>query len=66
MIPAIACVGNDRPAPTPTKTGSWSPDEDALLAALVRHHGPRRWTLISAGIPGRTGKRHGLHVRSSC
>ena len=55
MIPAIACVGNDRP-PTPTKTGSWSPDEDALLAALVREHGPRRWTLISAGIPGRTGK----------
>uniref|UniRef100_A0ACD5WDD6 Uncharacterized protein n=1 Tax=Avena sativa TaxID=4498 RepID=A0ACD5WDD6_AVESA len=42
--------------PAPTKTGAWSPDEDALLAALVREHGPRRWTLISAGIPGRTGK----------
>ncbi|CAM0871871.1 unnamed protein product [Alopecurus aequalis] len=56
MIPAsIACVGNERP-PTPHKTGSWSPDEDALLTALVRQHGPRRWTLISAGIPGRTGK----------
>jgi hypothetical protein len=55
MIPAIACVGNDRP-PTPIKTGSWSPDEDELLAALVRQHGPRHWTLISAGVPGRTGK----------
>ncbi|KAM0831659.1 hypothetical protein ACQ4PT_065378 [Festuca glaucescens] len=55
MIPAIACVGNDRP-PAPVKTGSWSPDEDALLAALVREHGAGRWSLISAGVPGRTGK----------
>ncbi|KAK1652496.1 hypothetical protein QYE76_070301 [Lolium multiflorum] len=55
MIPAIACVGNDRP-PAPIKTGSWSPDEDALLAALVREHGAGRWSLISAGVPGRTGK----------
>ncbi|XBH58146.1 uncharacterized protein [Aegilops tauschii subsp. strangulata] len=42
--------------PAPIKTGSWSPEEDALLVALVRQHGARRWSVISAGVPGRTGK----------
>ncbi|WCJ19921.1 myb domain protein 70 [Euphorbia peplus] len=36
--------------------GSWSPQEDATLVTLVEQHGPRNWTLISAGIPGRSGK----------
>jgi hypothetical protein len=49
MIPAIACVGNDRP-PTPIKTGLWSHYEEELLAALVRQHGPRHWSVISADI----------------
>ncbi|MQL87574.1 hypothetical protein Taro_020128 [Colocasia esculenta] len=36
--------------------GSWSPEEDAQLIKLVDVHGPRNWSLISAGIPGRSGK----------
>ncbi|XP_072960557.1 uncharacterized protein [Typha angustifolia] len=36
--------------------GSWSPEEDALLTRLVEKHGPRNWSLICAGIPGRSGK----------
>lgn len=38
------------------KKGSWSPEEDALLTRLVEQHGPHRWSLISAAIPGRSGK----------
>ncbi|GKV51786.1 hypothetical protein SLEP1_g58411 [Rubroshorea leprosula] len=36
--------------------GSWSPQEDANLIKLVEQHGPRNWSMISAGIPGRSGK----------
>ncbi|KAG0500887.1 hypothetical protein HPP92_000959 [Vanilla planifolia] len=36
--------------------GSWSPEEDAMLTRLVELHGARNWTLISSGIPGRSGK----------
>ncbi|CAA3005147.1 transcription factor MYB44-like [Olea europaea subsp. europaea] len=36
--------------------GSWSPQEDATLVKLVHEHGPRNWSLISLGIPGRSGK----------
>lgn len=36
--------------------GSWSPQEDANLIKLVEQHGPRNWSLISTGIPGRSGK----------
>ncbi|KAI4306848.1 hypothetical protein L6164_030092 [Bauhinia variegata] len=36
--------------------GSWSPHEDATLIKLVEQHGPRNWSLISSGIPGRSGK----------
>lgn len=36
--------------------GSWSPQEDAMLLKLVEERGPRNWSLISAGIPGRSGK----------
>nr|XP_010922579.1 transcription factor MYB44-like [Elaeis guineensis] len=36
--------------------GSWRPEEDAKLRELVEIYGPRNWSLISAGIPGRTGK----------
>ncbi|PKA66902.1 Transcription factor MYB44 [Apostasia shenzhenica] len=36
--------------------GSWSQEEDALLRDSVERLGPRNWTLISAGIPGRSGK----------
>ncbi|CAL9751836.1 unnamed protein product [Musa acuminata subsp. burmannicoides] len=36
--------------------GSWNPEEDAVLMRLVEQHGPRNWTVISASIPGRSGK----------
>lgn len=36
--------------------GSWSPQEDEMLLKLVEERGPRNWSLISAGIPGRSGK----------
>ncbi|KAK6145411.1 hypothetical protein DH2020_022231 [Rehmannia glutinosa] len=36
--------------------GPWSPDEDAILTGLVRKFGPRNWSLIARGIPGRSGK----------
>ncbi|CAN8317389.1 unnamed protein product [Cochlearia groenlandica] len=36
--------------------GPWSPDQDAVLTRLVSKLGPRNWTLISRGIPGRSGK----------
>ena len=36
--------------------GSWTPQEDAMLMKLVEQHGPRNWSLISQGIPGRSGK----------
>ncbi|XP_066364368.1 transcription factor MYB77-like [Miscanthus floridulus] len=36
--------------------GSWTPEEDDLLLRAVTRHGPRNWTVISAEIPGRSGK----------
>ncbi|KAK7385776.1 hypothetical protein VNO78_31631 [Psophocarpus tetragonolobus] len=36
--------------------GSWSPKEDATLLKLVNEHGARNWSIISSGIPGRSGK----------
>ncbi|XP_047938353.1 transcription factor MYB1-like [Salvia hispanica] len=36
--------------------GPWSAAEDAVLTELVNKFGPRNWSLITAGIPGRSGK----------
>ncbi|RZC79433.1 hypothetical protein C5167_003656 [Papaver somniferum] len=36
--------------------GSWSQAEDAKLKTLVELHGARNWSLISSGIPNRSGK----------
>lgn len=36
--------------------GPWSPEEDAALQQLVEKYGARNWSLISKGIPGRSGK----------
>ncbi|KAG9142562.1 hypothetical protein Leryth_011657 [Lithospermum erythrorhizon] len=36
--------------------GPWSPDEDSILTNLVSNFGPKNWTLIARGIPGRSGK----------
>ncbi|RCV19731.1 LOW QUALITY PROTEIN: hypothetical protein SETIT_3G408700v2 [Setaria italica] len=53
-------MASDAPPPATAvvvmKKGSWSPEEDAQLTRLVEQHGPHRWSLISAAIPGRSGK----------
>lgn len=36
--------------------GPWSTAEDAILTELVKKFGPRNWSMIAAGIPGRSGK----------
>jgi hypothetical protein len=36
--------------------GSWTPEEDDLLRRAVTRHGARNWSVISAEIPGRSGK----------
>lgn len=36
--------------------GPWSPEEDAILSRLVAKFGPRNWSLIARGVPGRSGK----------
>ncbi|KAI3988962.1 hypothetical protein MKX01_016533 [Papaver californicum] len=36
--------------------GSWSQEEDTKLKTLVELHGARNWSLISSGIPNRSGK----------
>eukprot|EP00249_Psilotum_nudum_P009080 c21695_g1_i1 orf=487-1764(-) len=36
--------------------GPWSPEEDAALQRLVEKYGARNWSVISKGIPGRSGK----------
>uniref|UniRef100_A0ACD5TMA2 Uncharacterized protein n=1 Tax=Avena sativa TaxID=4498 RepID=A0ACD5TMA2_AVESA len=48
-------AGAARPAPGRIK-GSWSPEEDELLRDAVARHGARNWSVISAEIPGRSGK----------
>ncbi|KAJ6772596.1 MYB PROTEIN-RELATED [Salix koriyanagi] len=36
--------------------GSSSQQEDATLIKLVEQHGPRNWSVMSTGLPGRSGK----------
>nr|QSD99684.1 MYB family transcription factor [Melilotus albus] len=36
--------------------GSWSQQEDETLVKLVKENGARNWSVISNGIPGRSGK----------
>ncbi|KAG0479199.1 hypothetical protein HPP92_013918 [Vanilla planifolia] len=36
--------------------GPWSPEEDGMLSRLVAKFGPRNWSLIARGVPGRSGK----------
>lgn len=36
--------------------GPWSSEEDAILTQMVGKFGPRNWSLIARGIPGRSGK----------
>ncbi|KQK23289.1 hypothetical protein BRADI_1g72485v3 [Brachypodium distachyon] len=41
---------------TPSPMAPWSPEEDARLTYMVMKHGAERWSYISTGVPGRTGK----------
>ncbi|XP_027330563.1 transcription factor MYB25-like [Abrus precatorius] len=36
--------------------GPWSPEEDTVLSRLVAQFGARNWSMISRGVPGRSGK----------
>ncbi|KAK8953593.1 Transcription factor MYB44 [Platanthera guangdongensis] len=47
---SVASSGEDR------VKGPWSPEEDAILSRLVAKFGPRNWSLIARGVPGRSGK----------
>mmetsp|Transcript_8203 Transcript_8203/g.14809 ORF Transcript_8203/g.14809 Transcript_8203/m.14809 type:complete len:363 (-) Transcript_8203:329-1417(-) len=38
------------------KKGAWTTEEDELLTNLIAVYGPRNWSLIANGIPGRSGK----------
>ncbi|KAA8498587.1 Myb-related protein A [Porphyridium purpureum] len=55
---SVVALGDAR---TPTQgkkiKGPWRPEEDELLRSLVAKMGPRRWSLVAAQIPGRTGKQ---------
>ena len=35
----------------------WTTEEDALVKSLVLEHGTKRWSVIAASLPGRTGKQ---------
>ncbi|XP_030848523.1 myb-related protein B [Strongylocentrotus purpuratus] len=37
--------------------GPWTTEEDERVVELVREHGPKRWSLISKFLVGRTGKQ---------
>lgn len=37
--------------------GAWKKEEDDKLDLLVKEHGPKKWSLISAHLPGRIGKQ---------
>ncbi|KAK9822952.1 hypothetical protein WJX74_008278 [Apatococcus lobatus] len=38
------------------KKGAWTPEEDDKLKNLIHAYGPRNWSVIAAGIRGRSGK----------
>mmetsp|Transcript_84906 Transcript_84906/g.226561 ORF Transcript_84906/g.226561 Transcript_84906/m.226561 type:complete len:164 (+) Transcript_84906:202-693(+) len=35
----------------------WTPEEDELIARLVKEHGLRKWAIIAAQLQGRSGKQ---------
>ena len=54
-------LGSGRQPPhTPHATqvkGAWSPAEDELLLRAIEGHGTRKWSVLAAHLPGRTGKQ---------
>jgi hypothetical protein len=45
------------PKEGPRVKGTWAPEEDRKLRELVAQYGPRKWSRISAHLPGRIGKQ---------
>ena len=49
-----------------TAKNAWSAEEDFILQSLVKEHGTNSWSVIAAGLVGRTGKqcreRHNNHL----
>jgi len=41
----------------PSAAKSWLPEEDSKILALVSKHGIRKWSIVSAELPGRNGKQ---------
>lgn len=37
--------------------GPWTPEEDAQVLELVNQYGPKKWSDIAKGLPGRIGKQ---------
>ena len=37
--------------------GPWTPEEDEKIIALVKEHGPKKWSVIADNLPGRIGKQ---------
>ena len=35
----------------------WSKEEDELLTQVVKQYGTKKWTIVAAHVPGRTGKQ---------
>lgn len=38
------------------RRGTWSSEEDMVLTRLVTEFGPRNWSVIAQGVPGRSAK----------
>ena len=45
------------PTLTLALTRTPNPNQDAILLRLVTEHGPRSWSDIASGLPGRVGKQ---------
>ncbi|WOH12443.1 hypothetical protein DCAR_0831947 [Daucus carota subsp. sativus] len=60
MIPyggeAAVVADEDRAGEMRSVRGSWSNEEDAALTDLVTKFGPRNWSVLAQGVPGRSGK----------
>ncbi|KAK4353206.1 hypothetical protein RND71_028724 [Anisodus tanguticus] len=49
-------IGNNRRVSSGRVKEPWSREEDLVLTELVNKLGPRNWSMIAQGIPGRSGK----------
>ncbi|GLI70458.1 hypothetical protein VaNZ11_015321 [Volvox africanus] len=49
-------MDNEQWAGDDIKKGAWTPEEDALLTKLIATYGTKNWSIVAAGIKGRSGK----------